>query len=148
LTHHTNKRAQWGVVFVTAGLSSLVLATPASAFLADSVWGGGYGYVTAEDRAVFAVSRLIFIGISTLIGFACGWILSPEGRHVRNAALLIMVVLIGSFTLLGVGPMAQGLAMTFAFLRVLLGHWILAWPWRQSLDATAYNFWIVPLGYC
>lgn len=126
MTHHTNKRAQWGVVFVTAGLSSLVLATPASAFLADSVWGGGYGYVTAEDRAVFAVSRLIFIGISTLIGFACGWILSPEGRHVRNAALLIMVVLIGSFTLLGVGPMAQGLAMTFAFCGFCwgIGYWL------------------------
>jgi hypothetical protein len=34
-----------------------VLATPASAFLADSVWGGGYGYVTAEDRAIFAVKE-------------------------------------------------------------------------------------------
>jgi len=90
------------------------------------LWGNRYGYITAEDRAIFAVLRLIFIGGSTLVGFAFGWVLSPEGRHVRNAALLIVALLIGAFTLFGTGPLAQGLAMTLAFcgFGCGIGYWL------------------------
>jgi len=127
LTHHFSNIAGRHIALTGIGLASLSFASPAFAFTSDMYmlleapirWG-------IDIAIIMAVVRTAFIGLAALLGFICGWFISPNAKGIRRAILILAGAFTGLLALFGYGPVVEVLVYLSAVGAFCwgVGYWL------------------------